>query len=292
MNFEIREIPREEPHIQDTFDLCRSAFPGIKIDKLRSNWIGSNTSSMFLGAYAGNRLAGANGFIAHPTMLRGQPGVAYQSCWSATHPDFRGNGLFSAIIEHAKKTLRGRATMICGFPNSVSGPIFTGKLGFSEVPMVRNVMVARGPERMLQAQIDVERCYQQLAKADLVRFDQYMVAEWKRKELGLISVVEHNTNLLWGFVGTRNMAGIRTKVFIAGGIEINKPQLFGRLLQQTSRASGAALIRFVSVRGSVLSEAARWTQPGDQTEPFIFFPLDVDGRDLVFDAHTGMKDVF
>lgn len=293
MDLEIREIERAETSLGVVFDVCRSSFPDISIDRLRSNWFHSHPETTFYGAFAGERLVAVNGFIAHSILVRGSRSVARQSCWSATRPDFRGKGLFSRLIEHAKHALRGRSAFIFGFPNAVSGPILTGKLGFSEIGMTRVVYLARAPAALLRYQIDSNKCFEGLMAPNLVRFDQYECAAWKKHEHGpALLEIEHNTNYVWGVVATRKFAGTSMRTFLAGGCELNKPQLSGHLLQCIARASGASLIRFVVARTGLLPSCSRWTLAGDRTEPFVYHPVDMLTEDLTFDTHSGLKDVF
>lgn len=292
MEFHIQEIGRSEEDVGRVFEVCKAAFGNVSQERLRSNWLDSHPSSTFLGAFHQGTLAAVNGFLAHPVMLKGHATLAYQSCWSATSVEHRGKGLFTKIINEAKQLLGGRCAFICGFPNEVSAPIFTGKLGFSSVPMVRNAILSRGPESLLQAQISVDHWFAALEDRNLVRFDQHAIAQWKAGEDANQFAIEHNTNFIWGRVGTRRLGGIPVKVLLAGGLELNKPQLFGRLMQEAAKATGVSIIRFVSAKGSVVGTASRWTRPGERTEPFIYFPIDNEVERLVFDAHTGMKDVY
>jgi GNAT superfamily N-acetyltransferase len=291
-DFVIRELDRSDDVIEAVFAICSGAFTNVSLDKLRSNWLRSHPGSTFLGAFHDGKLAAVNGFLAHPIMIKGTPSFAFQSCWSATKPDYRGKGLFTRIINEAKLLLAGRCAFLCGFPNAVSGPIFSGKLGFHSVPMVRNLIWVRGTEQALQAQIDIGRWFAGLENDNLIRFDQYAISDWKLAEGGGHVAVEHNTNFIWGRVGVRRIAGVKFKVLLAGGVELNKPQLFGRLMQEVRKASGVSIVRFVSASGSLVDEASRWTRHGDRTEPFIFFPVDSEIDGLDFDAHTGMKDVY
>lgn len=293
VEFEIRELPRSEAGLNAAFSVCQAAFDGVQMTRLKANWLSSHTESVFFGAYAGDRLAGVNGFIAHSILLDGALSIAYQSCWSATLPDFRGKGLFTRIINHAKDALRGRAAFIFGFPNHLSGPIFTGKLGFREVGMARVVFATKGPRALLQSQLDYDRYMSLLSSPTLVKFDQYENAAWKRLEHGSSLLdFEHNTNYIWGTVATRRVAGVPVKVLLVGGCEINKPRLFGELMRAVGRKGGISLARVVSSQKSLIASSSRLVWAGSGTEPFIHYPVDCATDGLDFDAYTGLKDVF
>lgn len=291
--FVIREIDRSEQSLLQVFDVCRDSFESVNIAKLTTNWLSSHPESTFIGAYFGSELAAVNGFLAHPVLIDGVRGMAFQSCWSATRSSFRGKGLFTKIINTAKSLLSGRGQFIFGFPNEVSGPIFTGKLGFRMTPMRRVVMGARGGAALLGHQISASRLYESLSEPLLVRFDQHACAAWKVAEHGERLVqVEHNTNFLWGIRSQRRILGSDVSTLLVGGCEINKPKLMGRLIQQAYRASGALLLRFVCAEGSAIANAGRFVVSGSRTEPFIHFPLSNELGGIRFDAHVGLKDVF
>jgi hypothetical protein len=293
MDLLVIELPRDEATLQAVYGVCVSVFPGITLEKLRSNWWLSNPRSTFFGIHEGGALVAVNGFLAHTILQGGVRGTAYQSCWSATLPGHRGRGHFSRIIEHAKQALRGRAAFLCGFPNSVSGPIFTGRLGFRRYPMARVVALARGPARILQAQLDVDRYYRAVDADHMVKFDQRECAGWKSHEHPSLVEVEHNTNFLWGKLATRRLAGLPVHTLLVGGCEINKPHLFGRLLQVTRERTGASMLRFVGTRDGVVSSSAPLVLDAKKTEPFIALGLDTALREEThFDVHTGLKDVF
>ena len=48
---------------------------------------------------------GCNAFIANDFNLNGREISCFQSCWSATHPNFQGRGIFISIQNEAKKIL-------------------------------------------------------------------------------------------------------------------------------------------------------------------------------------------
>lgn len=291
--FEIREIPRDTQSLAAVFDVCAASFDGVSMSKLKSNWFDSSPDSTFFGAYAGDDLAAVNGFLSHNILLGGVQRRAFQSCWSATSLDYRGKGLFSRIINHAKEALKGRAAFIFGFPNHLSGPIFVNKLGFREVGMSRVLFATRGPKSVLQMQLATGRYLDLLDSPSLVKFDQSENARWKKSEHGQQFIeVEHNTNFIWGTVARRRIGGVPLSVLLVGGCELNKPRLLPELLRAVGRARGVSIARMVCTRDSLLSASSRIVLAGERTEPFIHFPVDVATDGLQFDAFTGLKDVF
>ena len=108
----------------------------IGIEKLRLNTYTNKGKTLYLGVFKNNELAGFNGFIAHEFYYQNKLIDAYQSCWSATHPEHRGKGIFYRIVNEAKQNLKERnGGFIFGFPNANSHPIFIKKLGFYEIPL-------------------------------------------------------------------------------------------------------------------------------------------------------------
>lgn len=262
-------------------------------EKLASNLRESSPNSICLGAFVDGELAAVNAFMAHEVLIDGERSNAYQSGWSATLPTHQGKGLFRSIINEAKRVLADEgAPFIFGFPNMVSEPIFLKKLGFLRTPM-RRVLLPTSPAWVSRLIVDNAAYYRNLATPEIVRFNQYQNMRWKRAEHPGLAVVEDYTNLLWGTVAERRVPLLgERRVLLAGGCELNKPQLIGQLLARARREHGVELVRLVVAEQSMLASASRWTLAGDRTEPLIHFPLRPLPQGVRFDAHVGLKDAY
>jgi hypothetical protein len=273
--------------------IATSAGFSFSPEKLVSNLRDSSPKSVCLGAFVEGELAAINAFMAHEVLIDGRRYDAYQSGWSATLPEHQGKGLFRRIIGEAKRYLGEiGAPFIFGFPNSVSEPIFLKKLDFKRTPMCRVLLPTR-PRLVQRLIVDFESYFRNLADPRIVRFNQYQNMLWKRTEHESIAVVEDYTNFLWGKVVDRKVPMIGTrKVLLAGGCELNKPQLLGQLLARTRREHGVEVVRFVVSDGSMLASASRFVLGGEKTEPLIHFELRDLPENMRFDAHVGLKDAY
>ena len=123
MKVEITELKPTSENIMAMAEIGRRCFgDDFSKDHLRENWLLCDDRTVFYGVICDGNLAAFNGFLAHPARSPLGKILLFQSCHSATSPDYRGRGFFQALIAHAKKRLPG--DYIVGFPNNQSGPIF------------------------------------------------------------------------------------------------------------------------------------------------------------------------
>jgi GNAT superfamily N-acetyltransferase len=255
----------------------------------------SHPETLLLGSFDGDRVAGLNGFIAHPVCRDGEVNLAFQSCLSATDPDYRGQGIFTSLIEEAKRLLKQRgAAFLFGYPNANSGPIFTGRLGFRQQDLCVIYLPLVWPAFWARRCIDIDTMCGLAAESERqIMFDAYQTAEWKRKRRGdALMSFEYMTNFLFGHVVVRRVRGVAVRMFAVGGYEINKPPLLPQLVREIRRKTGAHAMRFVLPTGGSLARAARYPRSGAGTEPLITFPLDWDPHGYRIEAWTGLKDVY
>lgn len=253
--------------------------------------VDSHPNSKFLAAFDGNRMAGMNGFIAHPVCRNGETSIAYQSCDSATNPDYRGKGVFSSLINLGKELLKDQGgAFLFGYPNKNSGPIFTRKLGFYEEGMSLIYLPAVFCETLSRRMINLDRLTQAHGSDSRhVFFDARQTAEWKRKRHGpdLIEIEMYN-NFLFGVL-SRTRFGLILNV---GGYEFHKPELVPELIARAVRQTGVRFIRFVVSDSGALATAARFVRSGKNTEPLITYPLNWDLIGCNIESYTGLKDVY
>lgn len=87
---------------------------------------------VYAGAFEGDRLAGMCSIAPRPFLVDGARVIAAEVSRATTHPDFRGRGVFSALVNFLIEQARERSfAMLYATPNQNSGPIFLGRLGFS-----------------------------------------------------------------------------------------------------------------------------------------------------------------
>lgn len=86
----------------------------------------------------GNKIKGINGFMAAKFICESQELYAAQSCDSAVLEQYRGKGVFTAIIKNAQKQLQSAGVdFLFGFPNQNSYPGFINLGWKHEVDLCR-----------------------------------------------------------------------------------------------------------------------------------------------------------
>ncbi|MBK9672486.1 MAG: GNAT family N-acetyltransferase [Bacteroidetes bacterium] len=264
-------------------------------DKLKHNTYTNKGKSLYIGAYKDGKLAGFNAFIQHDFNHQQQVVESYQSCWSATHSEHRGKGIFAAIINEAKRILKERgAAFIFGFPNENSHPIFVKKLGFYEVPLMKvqaPVMAFSLTKHFLLQSIDPAVG---IDIADCYTPNELQIIELKEQELNSnIRIYSAYNNTIWGKKREKVYRGMKLSYFSVGGIVLNKPHLFSQVLAQLVQKERASYIEIIGATTNVYFQLFKNAKPAPHTEPLIIFDLNVNTSPKSnFNLFTGIKDVF
>lgn len=133
--------------------LFRTCFPfGAHMDPAYIEWTyGGNPDGapVALDAWIDERLAAHFAVTAFRARIHGQEELGVQIQHAATHPDYRGRGLFVALVERAlERAAQAGYGFAVGLPNFVSTPIFQSRLGFQVVcPLDVRVGVGPAPRR-------------------------------------------------------------------------------------------------------------------------------------------------
>ena len=275
--FDIRSIERNRD-VEDIMEAIESVcFGELHVaGLLRRNWELSDERTIFLGAYDESRLVAFNGFIAHPTT---DGRLIFQSCHSATDPDYRGRGLFTSLLRRAEEMLDG--DYIVGFPNSNSGPLFKAKLNYEFVDLIRVIIPTRFAGISLSG----------LAQHEVVQCDEEAVLAWKKREWPEVRDFRHGNSLVWGKFSKRRLGPVLLTMLDAGGMRLAQRSDLDPIMSQL-RGAGAHLVRLVLTPDHPLAKAARRQWPGDRTEPFIYRALHGQLAQRSFAASTGMKDAW
>jgi GNAT superfamily N-acetyltransferase len=86
----------------------------------------------------GGRVAGASGMSFHCMVLGGEEADVAFALDAATHPDYRGRGIWSALeLRNEEECARAGAPAVLGFTNPQAGPILVGKLGWRDLARLR-----------------------------------------------------------------------------------------------------------------------------------------------------------
>jgi hypothetical protein len=84
------------------------------------------------------RVAGVSGMSFFRMMLNGDEADVVFALDAATHPDYRGRGLWSKLeLRNEKVSAAAGAVAALGFTNPLAGPILVGKLGWRDLARLR-----------------------------------------------------------------------------------------------------------------------------------------------------------
>jgi GNAT superfamily N-acetyltransferase len=96
------------------------------------------------------RVAGASAMSFLRMRLNGEEHDVAFALDAATHPDYRGRGLWSVLeLHNEQESAAAGAPAVLGFTNPVAGPILVGKLGWADLAALR--LWAR-PQRLRAAE--------------------------------------------------------------------------------------------------------------------------------------------
>lgn len=261
-------------------------------NKIFLNTYTRNQKTVYLGAYLKNELVALNIFIAHELMFNNKNIIAYQSCWSATSKNHRKKGLFSLIINSAKKLLDG--AFIFGFPNHNSGPIFLNKLGFRKIDLAKvNIPVKFFPNFFLgyylqtitgNNKFSVKNCF--------IPIESELIDLKKNEYNDKIKTFSSYNNIIWGKIKKKQTKIGTLSFFCIGGIQVNKPKLLAPLFKEIVKSENIDFIQVIASENSSLWSLFRIKTPAPKTEPLIIYDLKTNTTNSRFNFITGIKDVF
>jgi len=291
MNFTIEIVNIDDEHADlQIRNLVQAAFNEATIlppFHIRAN-IRSNASrpGFLLGAKYENEIIGCNAFLPYDFTLNNQPWVGYQSCWSATHPDHRGKGIFAAIINEAKQKLKGEgAGFIYGMANDNSHSIFVNKLGFSELPAV----VTRIPNIPLLKTARLKTAATD--KIDICMVDDVQVKEHKAIQFPAeVKCIYYKDSWVWGKLVKKIKYGITIPVFYAGGFHLADDADIKPLVAKIFKAEKVLLLQVLSCGSNSLNVLFKGWRPA-KGNPFIFHNLNMPAAKH-FNIMQGVIDVF
>ena len=272
-------------------NLIKSAYNAVDLfpEKFLASNINSGASrcSIFLVAEENEKIIGCNAFMANDFMLDGKEYVGYQSCWSVTHPLHQGKGIFSSLINEAKKILReDGAAFIYGIANDKSNPIITKKLGFAETP----AQALRIPD------IPFIRKFYFTGKAlqnntDACLINEIQVMEHKLKQYPAnVKTITHNTSWLWGKQVYKKKYGIKWLVFYVGGVELADEKDLKVLVSKIFALHKVSFVQFFSCKTNTVNGLMRgWRKPN--MNGFIYFNLSMP-EFKHFNCMLGAIDIF
>ena len=89
---------------------------------------------IYAGAFEGDRLAAVASITPKSFRIDGELVLGAEIGRTMTHSDFRGQGLFTQLVEHLIGECRSRGIeIVFGTPNEASGRIYIGRLGWTPI---------------------------------------------------------------------------------------------------------------------------------------------------------------
>ena len=163
--FEVRPIDPSPPGIEETVGLLRVVYPHAHyltpryLDRLyNGNPVGPTSG---YSAFQEGTLIGHYLMIPITARIHGKEEVGMWPFQLATHPGFRGKGLFTALAEasYAESRKKGYG-YVTGVANAMSTPLFVGKWGFQSVCQLdAKLGVGPTPPSRFGADVDYERTW-------------------------------------------------------------------------------------------------------------------------------------
>ena len=291
MDITIETVNIDDEHVDfELRHLVKAAFIETALlpaGRLAGN-IKSNASrpGFFLVAKENNTIVGCNAFLANDFTVNNMPYVGYQSCWSATHPDHRGKGIFAGIINEAKKKLKDEgAGFIYGLANDNSHPIFVNKLGVKEIAS----LVTRIPNLPLMKNFCVNNIA--IDKVDVCQINEEQVKKHKALQFpSEVKTINYNDSWVWGKYITKVKFGIKIPVFYIGGIHLENENHLKHLTAEIFRQYSVFFIQALSCGTNNLTPLFNgWKKA--KVNPFIFFNLNMPPVKH-FNIMIGSIDIF
>lgn len=263
--------------------------PSLIPERFLASNIESHASQpgFFLIAQSGDEVVGCNAFMANDFELHGVNYVGYQSCWSVTHPAHQGKGIFSDLINEAKKMLRAQgAGFLYGIANNRSNPIITKKLGFVEMPS----LVVRIPDLpVLKSFFFTKKAWKGNDNACLINEQQVLDHKLAQSSTD-VKVARHHESMLWGKLLRKKKYGIYWDVFYVGGVHLKNENDLEPLVKQLLTTHGVSFVQFFSCGSNSVNGLLRgWTKPN--TNGFIYFNLHMPAFEH-FNLMIGAIDTF
>ncbi len=214
---------------------------------------------------------------------------AFKVCWSATHPNFQGRGIFISIQNEAKKILSDLGAMlIYGLPNDQSLPIFISKLDFYEseciFTRIPNIPLLR------KAWIKYASSFDSMNSNVLITKEK-QISKFKSITNSKITEINIGRSYAWGKIEIRKKFNINIKVFNVGGMSIHDENEFREIINQLFLLD-CHFIEIYSCKSNQNNKFFRnWKI--SPIHRFIFFNLDDSAKDIDhFNLMMGISDTF
>jgi hypothetical protein len=245
--------------------------------------------SIYTTFLIGHRVASVNFFIPFYFTNGLEEKVYYQSGFSATCSDFKGKGLWTKLMAQSESYLfQNNASMIFGFPNSVSFPIFKQKLDYSQsnfdihfgIPLIFILVRLFNFTNNNSDHIRAYNC------------DYRQILDWHKRKNGLeIVEMEYNSAKLWGKIRQKSFLSLSLNYFEIGGYQGESKIDLKTLLMKSMLKYKFYFVVYLSTKPDLLTKIL--FQFKKYKQPFIYKTIMVN--DTLFERSRflgGIRDVF
>ena len=226
------------------------------------------------------RVACASAMSFLPMRIGGEETPVAFAVHAATHPDFRGRGIWPKLELHNEEEAGRVAPIVLGFTNPVAGPILVGKLGWRDLARLRIWAAprrpagwARGVEVLDRFGPETDAVYERVSRtwpAHVVRRAEHQ--NWRFAESGReyrrFAAVRDGEVVGWAAVGTATYSGRRVGVIadlVSPSVSVTRS-----LLAACKRAvSGVQVMVALVSRGQRAAFASTLFVPAHKTIRFI-----------------------
>ena len=235
------------------------------------------------------RVAGASGMSYFRMRIGGEERTVAFALDAATHPDYRGQGLWSLLERHNEaESARAGAAAVLGFTNPVAGPILVGKLAWRDLARLRlwarplalradeSALRDDGGETLARFDAEAEEVYLRARPAwsnHVVRTASYLNWRYADSPRPYRILAERRDGRLegWAVVTHRRFQG--RAVGVVAELVATRGAVARRLLRRAARSvRGQLLVALVGASERVRYLAAGFV-PTHRTIRFIGKPL-------------------
>jgi GNAT superfamily N-acetyltransferase len=162
---EIRPLDLSPSGIATTCRLLKVVYPHathITPDYLDRLYNGNPLGKTFgYGAFSDGELIGHYLIIPIKSRIFGKAELGIWPFQLATHPGYRGKGLFTTFTEQSFRDSRERGyNYVLGVGNAMSSPLFVGKWGFQSIQLDARLGVGSiAPSRQADDEVELERIW-------------------------------------------------------------------------------------------------------------------------------------
>ena len=265
--------------------------PATSIEILKRKLAYREGRSLLFGAFVEDELVAMNMWIKLIFLLNSDEHIGYSSCFSATENSYKGNGIWPKLMSYCESEIKKTgASLLFGYPNEVSYPLFIHKLDYQEQKQVRIFI----PKCLLWMPVIMRNMINNSSKHIKENIFQPLLEDnisWKKIEDDKnLYDFEFDGSKIWGKIRNVKKYSFSVRYFEIGGIYLKKLEHFKILMSKIYNTRKIYLITMIVSQENPFNftPISQKVNTVSITKPINGFSLD-DAR-LVF--FRGMSDIF